>query len=82
MKRSRQRNDLADRMMRERKTICEFCGAEKDGLSFVIGASKEPDWCMIEGTGLMACPSCYPKAMAMGKAVIDRVTGVQTEWNT
>ena len=79
MKRSRQRNDLADRMMRERKTICEFCGAEKDGLSFVIGASKEPDWCMIEGTGLMACPSCYPKAVAEAKAVIDRVTGVQTE---
>ena len=71
--------DLLERMQRERKTICEFCGAEKDGLSFVIGASKEPDWCMIEGTGLMACPSCYPKAMAMGKAVIDRVTGVQTE---
>ena len=67
---------LIDRMQRERKTICEFCGAEKEGLSFVIGASSSPDWCMIEGTGKMACPACYEAAMKEGREVIDRVTGI------
>ncbi len=56
MKRHR---DLISKMQIERKTICEYCGAEKEGLSFVIGASKEPNWCMVEGTGKMACPVCY-----------------------
>ena len=78
MARRNRHYDLFDRMQKERKTICEFCGAEKEGISFIIGASKEPDWCMIEGTGKMACPNCYKKAMEEGVAVIDRVTGIQT----
>jgi hypothetical protein len=29
----------------------------------VIGAcGKKPDWCMVYGTGKMACPECYPYA--------------------
>jgi len=56
--------------MRNDKTICEYCGKEKDGLSFCIGASTQPDWCMIEGTGKIACPGCYDKAMAEGQARI------------
>jgi len=55
----KQHTEAIDRMQRERKTICEYCGAEKEGLSFVIGASKTPNWCMVEGTGKMACPVCY-----------------------
>ena len=51
--------DLINKMQVERKTICEYCGAEKEGLSFVIGASKKPNWCMVAGTGKMACPVCY-----------------------
>jgi len=68
----KQRRDLIDRMQRERKTICEYCGKEKEGLSFVIGACSKPDWVMVEGTGKMACPDCSGKAMAEGAAAIDR----------
>lgn len=52
------------KMQAERKCICEFCGAVKKTLSFVIGASSKPDWCMIYGTGKMACPACYETAQA------------------
>ena len=52
--------------------ICAFCGARKREVTFTIGASSKPSWCMIYGTGKMSCPSCYPKAMAEGKASIDR----------
>lgn len=63
---------MIDRMSRERKTICEYCGAEKEGLSFIIGATSKPDWVMVQGTGKMACPDCSSKAMAEGDAAIDR----------
>ena len=78
MKRTTKHMNLIDRMQREQKTICEYCGAEKEGLSFMIGASKTPDWCMIEGTGKMACPVCYEKAMREGIEVINRATGIQS----
>lgn len=58
------------------KTICEYCGKEKEGLSFYIGASKEPDWTMIEGTGKITCPDCYNKASAEGQARIHQITGI------
>jgi len=58
--------------MRTDKTICEYCGKEKEGLSFVIGASNQPDWCMIEGTGKMTCPDCYEKASNEGREAIDK----------
>lgn len=61
--------------MRNDKTICEFCGKEKEGLSFFIGASDKPDWTMVEGTGKMTCPDCYEKAMAEGQEAIHRATG-------
>ena len=61
--------------MRNDKTICEFCGKEKEGLSFFIGTSDKPDWTMVEGTGKMTCPDCYEKAMAEGQEAIDRATG-------
>ena len=54
------------------KTICNYCGKEKEGLSFWIGASVEPDWTMVEGTGKIACPDCYKKAMAEGQEAIKR----------
>ena len=63
-----------DRMQRENKTICEYCGAEKEGLSFFIGASRVPDWVMVEGTGKMACPACWMQARADGQAVIAKLT--------
>jgi len=64
--------DMIDKMQKERKTICEYCGAEKEGLSFVIGASKEPNWVMVEGTGKMACPNCWEKGRTEGAMAIDR----------
>ncbi len=63
---------IIDRMQRECKTICEYCGKEKAGLSFYIGASSKSDWCMIEGTGKMSCPECYPRAIMEGKEAIDQ----------
>ncbi len=63
--------NVIDRMQKENKTICEYCGAEKTGLSFFIGASLEPDWTMVEGTGKMACPACWKQATEEGRAVID-----------
>jgi len=65
-----------DMMQRDNKTICQYCGKEKAGLSFYIGASKEPAWCMIEGTGKMCCPDCYGEATADGQAAIHRATGL------
>jgi hypothetical protein len=67
-----------NRMIREHKTICEYCGKEKEGLSFVIGASSKPDWCMIEGTGKMTCPTCYEKGMKEGQEAIEKYI---TNWN-
>ena len=54
---------------------CNFCGKVKQDGSFVIGASLEPDWCMIYGTGKMACPECYPEAMKQGEKVVDEFIG-------
>ena len=54
---------------------CEYCGAEKEEMIFVIGAcpSDAPDWCMVEGTGKIACPSCYEHIGAReGQEAIDR----------
>ena len=62
--------------MRSDITICEYCGKTKEGLSFYIGASAGPDWCMVEGTGKITCPDCYNKAQAVGQEVIHRATGL------
>jgi hypothetical protein len=51
--------------------VCAFCGAVKETVSFVIGASSKPDWCMIYGTGKMSCPDCYPKASKEGADAVD-----------
>lgn len=60
------------KMQKENITICDYCGAKKEGLSFVIGASKEADWVMIEGTGKMCCPGCWEKATKDGQKAIDK----------
>jgi len=64
--------------MNNTKTICEYCGKTKEGLSFFIGATNTPDWCMIEGTGKMACPDCYVKASKEGQ---DRIHQHIKEYN-
>ena len=69
---STRHHHLIDTMSRQRITICEYCGATKDGLSFVIGASKTPAWVMVEGTGKIACPKCWEQARTEGQAAIDR----------
>lgn len=58
-----------------KRVICDYCGAVKETVSFVIGATNKPDWCMVEGTGKMACPSCYPKARSEGVAAVERHCG-------
>ena len=67
---------IIDYMRKSNTTRCAYCGAEKVGISFFIGASKEPDWTMVEGTGKITCPDCYDKAMAEGQAKIHQATGL------
>ncbi|MBU2019488.1 MAG: hypothetical protein KJ941_07575 [Bacteroidetes bacterium] len=52
------------------KQICDYCGKEKKEVGFFIGASKEPAWTMIEGTGKMTCPDCFEKAVKEGQQAI------------
>jgi len=68
----KEHKDMIDKMQAERKTICEYCGKEKEGLSFMIGASRAPAWVMVEGTGKMSCPDCWADAMAEGRAAINK----------
>jgi len=49
---------------------CEYCGKVKAEDTFFIGATNIPDWCMIEGTGKIACPDCYEVASAEGQSRI------------
>ena len=58
---------------------CAYCGAKKEEDVFVIGASNEPEWTMVEGTGKMACPDCYEKASAEGQAAIKKATGLESK---
>src|SRR3990167_9680264 len=58
--------------------VCAYCGATKSEVSFVIGASSTPDWCMVYGTGKMACLKCYP---AVAKEGSDRVDAHVAEYN-
>ena len=67
--------------MRSDKTICEYCGKEKEGLSFCIGASKTPDWVMVEGTGKMACPNCWEKAKTEGQMAVEKYCGKEVKPN-
>lgn len=46
-----------------RKLKCAYCRQEKKEITFYIGASPEPAWTMVEGTGKITCPNCYHKAM-------------------
>lgn len=52
--------------------ICDYCGQVKSEVSFFIGASREPSWLMVEGTGKITCPECYDKAVQEGSEAIDR----------
>jgi hypothetical protein len=54
--------------------VCAFCGAEQKEIKFVIGAKGKDDdmFCMVEGTGKMACGKCYQKASKEGAEAIDR----------
>ena len=54
-----------------KKLVCEYCGKEKEEISFMIGASLKPDWCMLEGTGKITCPECYKIAAEEANNVID-----------
>lgn len=58
---------------------CAYCGAEKQEVGFWIGAAREADWCMVEGTGKVTCPACYDRAMAEGRAAIDRHIATHSE---
>ena len=57
-----------------RGLVCDYCGATKEQVTFFIGAKRSDHvgWCMVEGTGNMACDVCYPTAIKEGVAAIDR----------
>jgi hypothetical protein len=46
---------------------------------FVIGASKDIDWVMNEGTGKMNCdnPVCWERGREEGRLAIERHTGLR-----
>lgn len=66
-------------MQHKNQTICEYCGKTKEGISFVIGASREPAWVMIEGTGSMCCPDCWSVARNDGAAAVRKHCGLIQE---
>ena len=53
------------------KLECAYCGKIREKVMFVIGASREPDWVMVEGTGKITCPDCWDKATAAGRDAVD-----------
>ena len=53
------------------KLICTYCGQEKKEIIFVIGASREPEWVMNEGTGKISCPNCFEKGRKEGQMRVD-----------
>lgn len=56
-----------------KEMICTYCGKERDKVMFVIGASREVDWVINEGTGKISCddPVCWQKGRDEGQARID-----------
>jgi hypothetical protein len=56
---------------------CDNCGQTRDRVMFVIGASREPDWCMHEGTGRVSCPNCYPLEAERARLAIEKHTGIK-----
>lgn len=65
---------LINKMQEQKQAICEYCGAVKEDLSFVIGASIKADWTLNIGTGKMSCPKpeCIAKAEAEKQALRDK----------
>lgn len=53
--------------------VCAFCGKEKTEVTFTIGASTKPDWCMVYGTGKMTCPDCYDEAQRQADDLADKM---------
>lgn len=53
---------------------CDYCGKKNKTSTFVIGAKSktDDDFCMVYGTGKMACGDCYPKAAKEGSDAVDR----------
>jgi len=52
---------------------CDYCGKIQEGNpTFVIGASREPDWMMVDGTGKMTCPDCHTIAVQDGQRAVGR----------
>lgn len=59
-------------------TYCASCKIAKlESLKFIIGAKSDnphskDDWCLVEGSGRLVCPSCYPSELERGKALIEK----------
>jgi len=59
------------------KLQCDYCGKIKQGaFTFFIGAAREPDWTMMEGTGKITCPDCYEGAARHAQHVINKALGI------
>ena len=52
------------------KLECAYCGATKEEISFMIGASLEPEWTMHEGTGKVSCPDCNSRGVEESNVVM------------
>ena len=58
--------------------VCDYCGKKREEISFVIGASLERDWVMMEGTGKVSCPECWEKGKEEARAGLDKLTEMKT----
>jgi len=54
------------------KMTCAYCQTEKQEISFCIGASREPDWVMHEGTGKVSCPKCWNIGKKEGHEAVEK----------
>lgn len=60
--------------MKSSNNACERCGKVQNGhLTFAVGASAKPDWCVCQGTGRFVCPDCYPAEQTDCRTIIDNL---------
>jgi hypothetical protein len=53
-----------------KKLECYYCDAVKEEISFMIGASLQPEWTMHEGTGKVSCPDCHSRGVEEAENVL------------
>ncbi len=53
------------------KMVCDYCQCVQEQVMFCIGASRQADWVMHEGTGKISCPGCWEIGSEEGRKAIE-----------